>query len=106
MDENFIKNLPKIPKEGLANCLDCDTIMGDIVAGRRLAGDRMRLCNGAGTKSFKKLCQERDIPPGQREQLLVARDALGPVWIEGFGCAHRCRITGQTERAIRMIVEE
>jgi len=106
LDENFIKNLPKIPKEGLANCLDCDTIIGDIVAGRRLAGDRMRLCNGAGTKSFKKLCQERGIPPGEREYLLVARDELGPVWIEGFGCAHRCRITENTKQAIRISAAE
>jgi len=102
LPENFTKNLLKISKEGLANCLDCDTIMGDIVAGRRLAGDRMRLCNGAGTKSFKKLCQERGVPPGARDQLLVARDDLGPVWIEGFGCAHRCRITEKTERAMKI----
>ncbi|MDR2687236.1 MAG: tRNA lysidine(34) synthetase TilS, partial [Oscillospiraceae bacterium] len=106
LSENFIKNLPEIPKEGLANCLDCDIIMGDIVAGRRLAGDRMRLCNGAGTKSFKKLCQERGIPPGGRERLLVARDGLGLVWIEGFGCAHRCRITESTKRAVRISVNE
>ena len=106
LDENFTKNLPKFTKEGLANCLDCDTIIGDIVAGRRLAGDRMRLCNGAGTKSFKKLCQERGIPPGEREQLLVARDGEGPVWIEGFGCAHRCRITEETKRAMRISAAE
>jgi len=106
LDENFTKNLPKNPKEGLANCLDCDTIKGDIVAGRRLAGDRMRLCNGAGTKSFKKLCQERGIPPGERDALLVARDGEGPVWIEGFGCAHRCRITEKTKRAMRISAAE
>jgi len=105
LDENFIKNLPEISKEGLANCLDCDTIIGDIVAGRRLAGDRMRLCNGAGTKSFKKLCQEREIPPSARVNLLVARDALGPVWIEGFGCAHRCRITGKTQRVFQLTID-
>jgi len=106
LDEKFIKNLPKTPKEGLANCLDCDTIIGAIVAGHRLAGDRMRLCNGAGTKSFKKLCQERGVPPGARERLLVARDSLGPVWIEGFGCAHRCGITEKTARAIRISAVE
>jgi tRNA(Ile)-lysidine synthase len=106
LDENFIKNLPEIPKEGLANCLDCDTIIGDVTAGRRRAGDRMRLCNGAGTKSFKKLCQERNIAPGAREGLLVARDALGPVWIEGFGCAHRCRLTENTTRAARVTARE
>jgi len=106
LGENFIKNSSKIPKEGLANCLDCDTIIGDIVAGHRLAGDRMRLCNGAGTKSFKKLCQERGINPSARVNLLVARDDLGPVWIEGFGCAHRCRITDKTKRAMRITARE
>ncbi|MCL1952051.1 MAG: tRNA lysidine(34) synthetase TilS [Oscillospiraceae bacterium] len=106
LDENFIKNLPKIPKEGLANCLDCDTIIGGVVAGRRRAGDCMRLCNGAGTKSFKKLCQERNVVPAARVNLLVARDDLGPVWIEGFGCAHRCRITENTARAARFTARE
>jgi len=105
LDENFIKNLPNIPKEGLANCLDCDTIVGDFASGTRIVGDRMRLCNGAGTKSFKKLCQERGIPPGLRDRLLVARDDLGLVWIEGFGCAHRCRVTEKTKRAIRLNAE-
>ena len=105
-DENFIKNLPKTPKQGLANCLDCDTIIGELLAGPRAAGDRMRLCNGAGTKSFKKLCQERGVPPALRDQLLVARDDLGPVWIESFGCAHRCRITENTERAMRISAAE
>ena len=104
LSENFIKNLPKISKEDLANCLDCDTIIDTLVAGRRRAGDRMRLCNAAGTKSFKKLCQERDIPPGDRNALPVARDSQGLVWIEGFGCAHRCRITAATVRAIRITV--
>ena len=102
LGENFIKNLPNIPKEDLANCLDCDTIVDTLVAGRRRAGDRMRLCNAAGTKSFKKLCQERGIPPGEREALPIARDSLGLVWIEGFGCAHRCRITKETIKAIRI----
>jgi len=103
---DFIKNLPKMPKEGLADCLDCDTIVGMAAAGRRAAGDSMRPVNGAGTKSFKKLCQERGIPAGARENLALARDALGLVWIEGFGCAHRCRITENTGRAMRIIVVE
>ena len=106
LDENFTKNSLKTSKEGLANCLDCDTIIGAVVAGYRRAGDRMRLCNGAGTKSFKKLCQERGIAPGERERLLVARDDLGLIWIEGFGCAHRCRLTQATGRAIRITAEE
>ena len=100
--KNIIKNLPEIPKEGLANCLDCDTIKGDLVAGHRAAGDAMRPMNGAGTKSFKKLCQERGIPPGERETLALARDDLGLVWLEGFGCAHRCRLTPGTKRAARI----
>jgi tRNA(Ile)-lysidine synthase len=106
LPEDFTKNLPEMPKEGLANCLDYDTITGTLAQGRRLAGDSMRLCNGAGTKSFKKLCQERGIPPGERESLALARDDLGLVWIEGFGCAHRCRITRATKHAVRIAVRE
>jgi hypothetical protein len=62
----------------------------------------MRPVNGAGTKSFKKLCQERGIPAGERETLALARDDLGLVWLEGFGCAHRCRLTPGTRRAARV----
>jgi len=102
LQKDFIKNLPKTPKEGLANCLDCDTIVGKITAGRRTPGDSMRLVGGAGTKSFKKLCQERGVSPGARERLAVARDERGLVWIEGMGCAHRCRITESTIRAVRV----
>jgi tRNA(Ile)-lysidine synthetase-like protein len=102
---DFIKNLPKIPKEGLANCLDCDTIIGNLAESRRLPGDSMRLCNGAGTKSFKKLCQERGIPPGERERLALARDDLGLVWIEGLGCAHRCRVTEKTRRVFQLTID-
>jgi tRNA(Ile)-lysidine synthetase-like protein len=66
----------------------------------------MHLCNGAGTKPLKKLFQERGVPPGKREQQALLRDDLGIVWLEGFGCAHRCRITASTRRVLVVRVRE
>ena len=99
---DFTKNLNNIQKNDLANCLDYDTIVGTLRECRRAPGHAMRLCNGAGTKSLKKLCQERGVPPGERELLALLRDDAGLAWIEGMGCAHRCRITEHTTRAIQI----
>ena len=96
---DFTKDLPKMQKEDLANCLDCDTIVGNPVVSCRKAGDVMRPVNGAGTKSFQKLCQEHGIALGRRERLLLLRDDLGLIWMEDVGCAHRCRLTEQTAHA-------
>jgi len=103
---HFTNNSPDIHKQGLANCLDYDTIVGVARESRRKPGDCMRLVNGVGSKSFKKLCQERGIAPAAREHLLVLRDDAGLVWMEGFGCAHRCRVTKQSQRVVKVTVEE
>ena len=90
----------KFTNKDLANCLDYDTIAGDLVVSARRPGDCMHLCNGAGTKPLKKLFQERKVPPGEREQRVVLRDGEGIVWLEGFGCAHRCRVTDNTRKLL------
>ncbi|MDR3312858.1 MAG: tRNA lysidine(34) synthetase TilS [Oscillospiraceae bacterium] len=100
----FTKNLHENQKEGLANCLDYDTINGMLTIGIRRPGDVMHLCNGAGTKPLKKLFQERAIPPAERGRYLVLRDAEGPVWLEGFGCAHRCRLREPTAAVLRLAI--
>ncbi|MDR2524992.1 MAG: tRNA lysidine(34) synthetase TilS [Oscillospiraceae bacterium] len=102
LDGDFTKNLHKIPKEGLANCLSCDIITGNLSVGTRRAGDAMRLCNGAGTKPLKKLFQERGVSAARRSATLLLRDAAGVVWLEGFGCAHHCRLRTDTRRALRL----
>jgi len=94
-----------LPEKDLANCLDYDTIEGVARFAARQPGDRMHLCNGAGRKSFKKLCQERGISPAVRGHLHVLRDDAGLIWIEGMGCAHRCRVTEETKRVVKIILE-
>jgi len=91
---------------GLANCLDYDTMVGNLETGTRKPGDCMHLCNGAGTKPLKKLFQERDVPPGEREQRVILRDDAGIVWLEGFGCAHRCRVTSDTKTVLAVRLSE
>ena len=90
----------------LANCLDYDTMVGDFKVSTRKPGDCMRMCNGAGTKPLKKLFQERGVPPGEREQRVILRDEAGIVWLEGFGCAHRCRITDDTKTVLAVKLSE
>jgi len=90
----------------LANCLDYDTMVGNLESGTRKPGDCMHLCNGAGTKPLKKLFQERNVPPGEREQRVILRDNIGIVWLEGFGCAHRCRITDATKTVLAVKLSE
>ena len=96
----------KLTKKDLANRLDYDMIIGELAVSARRPGDRMRLCNGAGTKPLKKLFQERDVPLGEREQRVILRDEAGIVWLEGFGCAHRCRVTDDTQRLLLVELHE
>ncbi len=103
---DFTKNLHENQKEGLANCFDYGTISGNLILGTRRPGDAMHLCNGAGTKPLKKLFQERGVSPDERWQCLVLRDDAGLVWLEGFGCAHRCRLTGETVTMMRLSIRQ
>jgi tRNA(Ile)-lysidine synthase len=101
---NIIENLHNITKEHLPKCLDYDTIIGDIFVSNRRKGDAMHLCKGAGTKEFKKLCHEHAIPPESRNSLVILRDNLGLVWVQGMGCADRCKITERTKNILQINV--
>ncbi|MDR1733557.1 MAG: tRNA lysidine(34) synthetase TilS [Oscillospiraceae bacterium] len=90
--------------EHLQNSLDYGTINGNLTVGGRLPGDTMRLVNGTGTKPLKKLFAEHGIAPEYRAQKLILRDEAGIIWMEGFGCAHRCRLTGATNQVLRIII--
>ena len=95
-----------LTKKALANCLDYDMIIGELAVSARKPGDRMHLCNGAGTKPLKKLFQERGVPPAERERRVILRDDAGIVWLEGCGCAHRCRVTESTKRLLSIHLHE
>lgn len=92
----------KVYKVLLASSLDYDTIMGITVLRSRQPGDAIRLAGRGCTKTLKNLLQEADVPPHRRNAVAILADAEGPVWVQGFGCAERCRVTGQTERMLHI----
>ena len=47
--------------------------------------DRLTLPGGRGSRSLKRLCVERGIPPGQRDRLPVLRLGEVPAAVPGIG---------------------
>ena len=84
----------------LEYCLDAEKIVGDLSAGSRKAGDKIRFNGSSITKSLKKLFNEKMIAPEKRGIITVISDNEGPVCVEGFGLAGRCACTQQTRTAV------
>lgn len=83
------------------NVLDYDCIMGELVLRSRISGDEIKLANRNCTKSLKKLFTEAKIK--DKNNVCVLADELGVVWIEGFGCAERCKITENTKKILKVV---
>ena len=83
------------------NVLDYDRIIGKLVLRSRKSGDEIRIAGRNCTKTVKKLFTEAKIK--DKNSVILLCDSLGPVWIEGFGCAQRCRITEKTENVLKII---
>lgn len=89
----------KINKSALKNGLDCGRIKGTVLLRRKSPGDRMAPAwRRTGSHPLKKLCQEAKIPPERRQELVVAEDAGGIIWAEGFGADRRCAPTPDSRR--------
>ncbi len=91
-----------ICKQVLANCLDYDKIDRNSFFRSRLEGDKISQPNGGCTKTLKKLFNEKEIPVAQRNGLVILADDRGVLWVEGYGCDRRARIT-ETTRTVMMI---
>ena len=76
--------LPR-PGEGIARAV-LDSA-GEVVLSTRRPGLRMRVGVGRPRRSFKKLCQEADIPAWMRDRLPVLWVDGEPAWIGGIGFA-------------------
>lgn len=82
----------------LKNIIDCDTIVGDLKVRKRLEGDSIKLKGRNCTKSLKKLFSELKIPTQDRDNIPVAADEEGIVWIYGVGVASRNAVTQNTKK--------
>ncbi len=82
------------------NVLDFQRIIGTPVLRSRREGDEITLAGRNCTKKLKKLFIEEKIT--DKNSICVLCDDEGVVWVEGFGCAHRCRITDETQEVLRI----
>ncbi len=96
------KLLEKYNRNHLKNILDCDMIKGTAAVRSRHPSDRIKQAGRGVGKSLKKLMNEANIPPEHRGSIPVIADDEGVIWVMGFGCDERVRVTEKTERAIRI----
>ncbi len=82
------------------NVLDSDRTVGTLAFRSRMPGDKIRIAGRGGTKTLKKLLTEAKIQ--DKNAVVVLADAEGPVWVEGFGCAERCKIEETTKTILKI----
>ena len=82
------------------NVLDFDKLSGAPVLRSRREGDEIKLAGRNCTKKLKKMLVEEKIT--DKNSVCVLCDDEGVAWVEGFGCAHRCRITDETKKVLRV----
>lgn len=91
------KNLPQ--KHFVHNkVLDYDSIVGHAVLRNRRPGDKIKLAGSSCTKTLKKLFNEKHIE--NRNGVPVLADEFGICWVQGLGCADRCKIKPETDKIL------
>ena len=93
------ENIQKIHKDLLPSCLCCDTIASDVFFRSRLPGDRMTRAGASGSKSMKKLMEERGVPACRRNDVPILTDGERVLWAEGIGCDAQFALTPQSRSA-------
>lgn len=83
------------------NVLDFEKISGQLVLRSRMPGDEIRIAGRNCTKSLKKLFTEAKI--ADKNRVCVLADDSGVVWVEGFGCAERCKISDDTQKVLKVV---
>lgn len=81
------------------NVLDYDCIVGQLVLRSRKPDDEIRIPGRNCTKKLKKLFTEAKIT--DKNSVCVLADDSGVVWVEGFGCAERCKISDNTKNVLK-----
>lgn len=90
-------NLPL--KQSVHNkVLDYDSIVGHSVLRNRRPGDKVKLAGSSCTKTLKKLFNEKHVE--NRNCAAVLADEAGICWVQGLGCADRCKIKPETDKIL------
>lgn len=82
------------------NVLDYGAVSGNLTLRSRREGDEIRIAGRNCTKKLKKLFIEAKIE--DKNSVCVLADDKGIVWVEGFGCAERCKITTDTKSVLKI----
>ena len=98
-----LNNIQNIHNNILDYSFDYDRIIGQLTIRSRKDGDKIRLLKRKCTKSLKKLFNEDNIAPQQRNSIAVISDNEGPLWIEGYGVAERCALCEETKKICLLV---
>lgn len=93
---NEINNLQNVSKQDLEYYLDYDKIIGKVYVRSREAGDKITLNSRNCTKTLKKLFNEMETAPENRNNIAVFSDDKGVVLVEGAGIDKRVAVSEKT----------
>jgi tRNA(Ile)-lysidine synthase len=82
--------------------LDAGALAGELLVRAWEPGDRMAPLGLGGTASLQDLFTGRRVPRAQRRQLPVVVSDGEIAWIPGVATGERFRVTGATQRAVRL----
>jgi tRNA(Ile)-lysidine synthase len=94
------KNIQKINKHILDNCIDYDKITSNVFFRSRKSGDSFSQKGRNITKTLKKLFNEEKIPVEHRDNIIIlcAQDEI--LWIDGFGPSEKAAVTDKTKKIL------
>lgn len=101
-----IENSKKSHDCVLKNVLDYDKIYGNVLIRQKKDGDTVRPVGRGISKSLKKLFQEGGLTAYEKSKCIILEDALGIIFIEGFGCDERVKQDEFTKNTIRITIVE
>lgn len=90
----------------LKNGIDCDKMKDIAVFRQRKEGDRIDLSGRPGSRTLKKLWNDRKTPQPQRWRAAVLADKEGVLWAEGLGTDRRAAPGPHSRRVALIRIEE
>jgi tRNA(Ile)-lysidine synthase len=83
-------------------CFDYDALHLPLVVRPRRPGDRFHPLGAPGTKKVSDFLTNEKVSPRERERVPMLCDRLGPVWVVGYRIDDRVKLTGRTQRVLRI----
>ncbi|MFQ5498189.1 MAG: tRNA lysidine(34) synthetase TilS [Candidatus Zixiibacteriota bacterium] len=89
-------------RRSMAVMLDASAIDGALVVRNVRRGDRFRPLGLDGEKKIGEYLSDRKVPIVYRDEIPVACDHSGPVWLVGYEIADRVKIVNSTREVVRL----